>query len=161
MSEIQTLVEQLTSSSPQARASAAERISRLGEDAKDASSALVQSCGDNELRDSCVAALEELGPPPTEQLPELASLLAAENEATAYWAATLLGRAGAESAPHADRLALTAANGESPVAERAVWALGKIGPDASAALPMLRSLAESGGPRAARLAKQAIESIQG
>ena len=161
MNDVETFVEQLKAGDPSARLAAAERLAGLGEDAASAAAALVEACGDDDLRDACVGALEELGPPPVEQLAELATLLATQNESTAYWAATLLGRAGADAAPHSDRIAVVASDGAKPVAERAVWALGKIGPGASTALPTLRTLAEAEEPRTARLAQQAIAAIEG
>ena len=50
---------------------------------------------------------------------------------------------------------------EMAVRERAAWALGEIGPQAKAAVDSLKKAASDGGPRLARLAKQALDSITG
>ena len=47
------------------------------------------------------------------------------------------------------------------VRQRAAWALGKIGPVASAARGTLKRAAGQGDERLARLAKEALESIGG
>jgi HEAT repeat protein len=47
------------------------------------------------------------------------------------------------------------------VAQRAAWALGKIGPSAAAAVEPLRHAATRDDPRLARLAGEAITAISG
>ncbi|TWT87446.1 hypothetical protein Mal64_29850 [Pseudobythopirellula maris] len=122
--------------------------------------ALAAGCGDAEAASACAAALEEMGPPAADLLPELVVLLAAEAGDTAYWAATLLGRLGETAAPAVASLTRLAVS-ELPLAarERAVWALGEIGPAAREAAPTLAKLALSDEPRMARLAQKALDRV--
>ena len=56
---------------------------------------LVKACTDDEsVQQWAVAALEELGPPPTESIGELTKLASSSDPLVAFWAITLLGRAG-------------------------------------------------------------------
>jgi hypothetical protein len=109
-----------------------------------------------------VAALEDLGTPPADAVAELTPLAAATNPLTAYWAITLLGRSGQDAASAvavlADRLGAAAA---PEVAQRAAWALGKIGRAASGATVALRAAAASSDPRLARLATEALAQVGG
>ena len=78
----------------------------------------------------------------------------------AYWAITLLGRSGqaaaAATAVLAERLGPAA---PLEVAQRAAWALGKIGPAALVASGALQVAATSADPRLARLASEALAAI--
>lgn len=155
----EALAQQLSGGAAAERLAAAEALAVAGDDAAPAAAALVEACVDASLREICVGALEELGPPPSEQMTAIAELVRSENESVAYWAATLLGRAGPDAAPHAATLAETAEVGPAAAAERAVWALGKIGPGASSAMPVLERIAGGEAPRIARLAAEAISQI--
>ena len=153
----------LRSADPGARSSAAQRLARAGPEARGAAVPLVEAAADEdeEVREWAVAALEELGPPPAEDLDRLAALAEDPRRDVAYWAATLLGRLEHQAAPAVR--ALTSAlvdHGEAPVRQRAAWALGQIGPAAAPALPALQQAADSRDPRLARLARRAIGSIQ-
>lgn len=143
------------------RSKAAEAAMTLGEAAAPAAAVLAAHAGDSDIGEPCIAALEDLGPPPVEAIGALAALLTAD-ELPAYWAATLIGRLGADGAPAAKQLS-QAASGVAPLAvrERAVWALGKIGPAAKETIPTLETIGQSPQPRLARLAQQAIEAIGG
>jgi len=123
--------------------------------------ALVAGTGDEATRGVCTAALEELGPPAAVLLPDLVVLTESEAGDVAYWAATLLGRLGAVAAPAVDPLTRLAVS-QRPLAarERAVWALGEIGPPAADAAPTLELLSESDQPRLARLAKTALGAVR-
>ena len=159
---IPQLIATLGSSDPTERSNAAEQLSRLGPDARDAAVALVRACGD-EAEEVCqwaVAALEELGPPSVSDLGELTPLLGDTNADVGYWAATLLGRPGAEAAAAASGLA-AALSGPADIAvrQRAAWALGKIGPAAAEALDALKQTAADDDPRLARLSQRAIDQI--
>jgi HEAT repeat protein len=155
------IAERLAMPTSAERRQAAEAAMILGESMGAAAAALAAHSGDSDVGEPCIAALEKLGPPPVESLPALQELLSGD-EMPAYWAATLIGRLGADGAPAAPQL-ITTATGAQPLAvrERAVWALGKIGPAAKEALPALDTLSKSTQPRLARLAKQSAESIQG
>ncbi len=164
MESMQELIAALESSDVAERCRAAEEISRLGEDARAAAVALTRACGDEaeEVRESAVAALEELGPPPISELMSLAALLGDSNADVAYWAVTLLGRLEGEAAPALH--ALTVALSTSPhlaVRQRAAWALGAIGPAAARARSALNQAATSDDPRLADLARAAIGRIGG
>lgn len=155
---------QLQNADPAVRRSAAEQLCRLGSEAQPAAVSLVKAMGDNdeETQQWANAALEELGPPEVSAAPTLAALLQTVDVQadTAYWAATLLGRLGAEGAGAVEPLTIaTQEHFSLPVRERAVWALGKIGQPANASQPVLEKLAASDQPRLARLAKAALEEI--
>ncbi len=95
----------------------------------------------------------------------LSQLLSEQNLDVAYWAATLLGRLGADKAdacagavkPLADALQSHPA---PAVQERAAWALGQIGPRPPSAKPALEAAANSSSPRLSRLAKESLEKIK-
>ena len=127
---ITNLVELLRSGDPATRLDAAERICRMAEDAAPAAVDLVRGCtdADEQVREWVVAALEGLGAPPEAAIPALAGLATSENPLAAYWAITLLGRAGqaAKSAVPAVTSCLKAA--DESVRRRAAWAIEKIGP---------------------------------
>jgi len=162
MNDPKVLAETLRSGSDEQRLNAAEELARLGENAQPAAVPLVQSLENEALRDWAVAALEELGPPATNDVAPLAGLVTREGQLdSAYWAATLLGRLGEQAAPAVP--ALTSALSEHPdlvVRERAAWALSKIGPAAASAASALQEASERGEPRLARLAKEALAQIR-
>lgn len=122
------LARDLLSGDTNSRVAAADTLATMGENALPATCALVESCADPALRDLCVGALEELGPPNLEALPKLAELVENTNETVVYWAATLLGRAGTHSAPYADQLSELTADNARPtyIRDRAAWALARI-----------------------------------
>lgn len=115
------------------------------------------SDGDEQVREWCHAALEELGPPPEEERDALLDLITAE-ELTAYWAVTLLGRLGNAAQPAALPLAALVERTETPdeVRNRALWALGKIGGQAPEIRAALERAAQNENPRTARLAAKAL-----
>lgn len=162
MAEVHELTRDIRSAAAEQRLAAAEALCQMGADAKPAAVALVQASGDEDeaVREQAVAALEELGPPRVDDVPSLVSLLRESKPEVAYWAATLLGRL--EAAGAAAAAALGAALSESQdasVRQRAAWALGKIGPAASAALAQLQSASAHADARLARLVKEAMELI--
>jgi hypothetical protein len=160
--EITTLAARLADDDAAVRLDAAERLARSGEAAREAAVPLVQACGDGdgEVRQWAGAALEELGVPPVEVIAELQELAAMSDPLVAYWAITLLGRSGqaaaAATAVLAERLGPAA---PLEVAQRAAWALGKIGPAALVASGALQVAATSADPRLARLASEALAAI--
>ena len=163
MSEsVSLLISLLTSADRDTRIDAAERLCRAGEAAAMAAVPLIRACGDadSEVKEQAVAALEELGPPPTESLESLVELAANEDHLVAYWAITLLGRSGKAAANAASILAERLGPSSDPaVAERAAWALGKIGPAAAMAVGALQAATTSSNPRLARLAQEAVSAI--
>lgn len=125
---VDQLARELLGTEPSRRMEAADQLATLGPEATLATAALVEACADPALRDLCVGALEELESPPLDALPRLAELLSSPDETVAYWAATLLGRAGPDAAAHAAELERLAADGNRPeyLRKRASSALGKI-----------------------------------
>ncbi len=123
--------------------------------------ALVEASGrSDDARESVVATLEELGPPPAADGAKLADLLNDPSLDVAYWAATLLGRLEGAAAPAVSSLAQALArHAELAVRQRAAWALGKIGPPAAAARGPLEIAAASQNTRLASLARTALDSL--
>lgn len=154
--------ESLQSPDVSQRVSAAESLSLMGPDAAFAAVELVKACSDDDaVRDFAVAALEELGPPPTESLERLTELARDENSLVAYWAVTLLGRAEQlAQASEPTLVALLTKSKDPSVRERAAWALGKIGPNSAAAKLVLKQAASSSEPRLARVATASLEQTR-
>ena len=99
-SSLPALIAQLASANADERAEAAELLCRAGTEAVAATLPLVEACGDDDsrVREWAVAALEELGAPPAEIIDQLAEIASSPEPLGAYWAATLLGRAGGDAA---------------------------------------------------------------
>jgi HEAT repeat protein len=156
------LGEQLAATDTEQRAEAAELLSRAGEEASAAAVPLVIACGDADerVREWAVAALEDLGPPPGTAIAPLTALVNNPDPLVAYWAVTLLGRSGQDAATAVAVLAACVESGVSvSVRQRAAWALGKIGPAATAARATLERAAGQGDERLARLARESLVSI--
>ncbi len=160
----QRLIAQLSAPDPEKRSQAAERLSHLGQEARPAALALVLAAGDEtqEVRAWAVAALEGMGPPKPDVVPDLGALLSAKSQDVGYWAATLLGRLKAEAAPAVPALASAlAAPLDLPVRQRIAWALGEIGAPAKPALDSLKRAAADADSRLSRLAQEAMTKIGG
>lgn len=156
------LVERLGSPDADVRLTAADMLGRAGELASAAAMHLVRACGDADerVREAVVAALEDLGPPPSGDVPGLAAIAAAAGPLEAYWAATLLGRLGGGAAAAVPVLTTCVESaGDIAVRERAAWALGRIGPAAAAAREQLLRVAATGEPRLKRLVDEALAAI--
>lgn len=155
----QQLAERLSSGSPQDRAAAAQALCHLGKEAAPAAVALVLGVSDPECAAWCAAALEELGPPREADLKKLTVILSSHEPDQAYWAATLLGRAGKSAAPAAEALSHNAQHHQAlPARERACWALGRLG--VASARPVLEALTRSAEPRLARLAADSLKQLE-
>ena len=162
MADIREWIEQLSDADVGQRAAAAERLCREGAAAAAAAVPLVQACADadDQVREWAAAALEDLGPPPDESIPQLVELATSSHPLVAYWAVTLLGRSGQKAATATAVLAGCLNSDCDPsVAQRAAWALGKIGPAAAAAREELEKAAAAADPRLARLAREALDGI--
>lgn len=160
--DIPTLVSQLASADADARAAAAEALGQMAADAAPAAVSLVEACRDDDdrVREWAVAALEDLGPPPEDTVKRLTLLVSDKNPLAAYWAATLLGRCGEEAASAVDALAKAVdSDADLAVRQRAAWALGHIGPAASAARAVLEKAAAHADQRLARLASDALAGL--
>lgn len=160
--DVSQLTSDLQSSDAATRSAAAEQLTHLEEAAQPAAIALVLATADADesVRQWATAALESLGAPAGEDLPELAKLLADPRLDVAYWAAMLLGRLGSSAAQAAPLLSESLdTHAEVAVRERCAWALGQLGPAAASALTALQRAAAAPRPRLSRLAKQAIQQI--
>jgi HEAT repeat protein len=161
-SDIASCIADLGSGDAARRRSAAERLARWGELPRGTAAALARACGDAdaEVRDLAAGALEDLGAPSAEDLPELLPLVRDENANIAYWAVTLIGRLGPEAAPAVTPLVAALSVAPINVRERSAWALGQMGPAARAAREALRRESSSNAPRLARLAAEALQRIE-
>ncbi|MFM9057955.1 MAG: HEAT repeat domain-containing protein [Planctomycetaceae bacterium] len=162
--DVNALAAHLAADDLPVRREAAERLARLGESAAPAAAALVRACGDadEQVREQAVAALEDLGPPPPAATGQLGDLVAHRDPLVAYWATTLLGRAGEDAATAVPVLVgCLESTVDLAVRQRAAWALGKIGPAAAAARDALARAASAEDPRLARLAAEAIDALGG
>lgn len=154
-------LQRLQSTNVEERVAAAEALALMGPDAAFAAVELVEACGDDEMvREGAIAALESLGPPPTESMDRLAALTSDNNSLVAYWAITLLGRLGTEARACEDCLvnALTD-SGDTSRCERAAWALGMIQAESAAAMGALEQATHSSKPRLSRLAQTSLDQI--
>lgn len=154
----------LSSTDLESRRLAAERLARMAEEAAPAAAALVRACGDadEQVREHAVAALEDLGTPPTVAVSGLVGLIDHPQPLVGYWATTLLGRAGADAASAVPALTKCLdSTADLSVRQRAAWALGKVGPAATAACETLRRAAGEADERLARLASEALAAIGG
>jgi HEAT repeat protein len=161
--DLTKLISQLDENDPAERAQAAEELCRLGDMARPAAVALVAACADpsESVREWAVAALEGLGPPDAADIEPLTVLVRRESADVAYWAITLLGRAGPAAAVAVGGLsAALRGHAASAVRERAAWALGKIGPAAAVAIDDLEAAAAGDDPRLARLAQRALDQLR-
>ena len=158
-------IKRLRSPDADTRLEAAEALCALGEQAREAALALIISAADSDerVREAAHGALEEISDPPAVLSSELATALGHENPASAYWAATLRGRMGPEAGGQVTALASVVSDLSAPaeVRQRAAWALGRIGPAARDALPVLKQLQTESDTRLVRLIDDAIESMEG
>ena len=160
--DIAQLTADLQSKYAATRAVAAEQLTHLEEGAQPVAVELVLATADADesVRQWATAALESLGAPAVDDLPELGKLLADPRLDVGYWAATLLGRLGPAAALAVAALANSLeSHAEVAVRERCALALGQIGPAAVSGLPALNRAAAGPRPRLSRLARQAIEQI--
>ncbi len=160
---IQTCIENLSRSDAVRQADAAEMLASLGEAARPAIVALVQTSGsdDEDVSNWCASALEGVGPPAVEQIDDLKLLAGGSDGNVAFWAVTLLGRAGDEAASAVPVLVERLTDSASPSVQcRAAWALGRMGHSANSALDSLRQAAASTDRRLASQAQEAITKIE-
>ena len=158
------LIGQLQSKDVEARRTAAQQAVGAANELKGFAGPLVQTVADSDEQvcESVVAALEEMGAPDAGSVSELAGLLSHQNADVGYWAATLLGRCGEGAGSCVPALtASLSPPAEGIVQQRSAWALGKIGEAAASAVPALQQAAEGDDARLARLAKKSLDQIGG
>ena len=161
--DLSTLINNLNSNDVGVRGNAAERLSRLGEQAKAALVGLCRAASDEDetVREHAVAALEEVGVPDGEDAAELILLLQSSDADTVYWAVTLLGRLESSASHAAELLAKLLL--DSPhllVKQRVAWALKKIGNQSDSVIQALRHAAQSPDARLSRNAQKALSILE-
>ncbi len=161
MSDAEMLAAQLQHAHLEVRVQAAERLSRMGEEAQAWAVALTRACSDDEpVREWAVAALEDLGPPRASDAAALKTLVGNDNSLVAYWAVTLLGRLGEAASSTASALvSVLESSPDAAVRQRAAWALGSIGDRSTVVTRALQLAGESPDPRLASLAAQALAKL--
>lgn len=164
---ISDLADMLNADDSATRRRAAELLSQNADVAADVAIDLVRHAGDEDrvVAEYCVATLEDLGEPPPSQLEGLSRLATNEHADVAYWAVTLMGRAGITAAEHSMLLGdIVISDAPPQVRERAAWAIARIGPAAAIAKPQLESAANTAGDpdfeSLARAAAKALEAIE-
>ena len=117
---------------------------------------------DDEIRRWASEALESSIEPHISDIPRLSIQVQSQDDGeVCYWAATMLGRLGVESASAVGALQCCLATSMYlPALERATWALSQIGAQALSAKPALSEAAATGPPRLRRLASEALKVIE-
>ncbi len=158
------LIEQLQSNDVSDRRQAAEQAVTVAVQLAGFAVPLVKAVSDpdDQVCESVVATLEEMGAPDAAVVGDLTGLVSHQNESVGYWAATLLGRCGQEAGEGVPALVAALTPPAAPaVQQRCAWALGKIGPAAVSAIPALRDAARCSDARLSRLAATSLEQIGG
>lgn len=155
-------VSGLRSDDPAKRLAAAEYFSTAGDAVWGALPELLDALQfEDEAAEYAVAALEEAGAPPVESLAIVESRLNGPGELTAYWSATLLGRAESNAVSSIPALCqLITENKHSAATERGVWAIGRIGATTPEAIAVLQQCTKSSSPRMVRLATTALQPVK-
>jgi hypothetical protein len=154
-------IDALTHGNDAARAAAAEKLAHAAEGAQAAAVPLVQACGDacEEVTEWVTAALENLGPPRADDLPLLAALAKHETADVAFWAVTLIGRAGSQAASHAQGVVTALQKQPDQVRRKAAWALGELQCREAQVIDALRAAAAGSDKPLARAAHAALELL--
>ena len=157
-----TVLQQLLQGSPSERAAAAEYLAQQGTEAAYAACELTAACGDTEtVSDWAVAALEQLGAPPSSAIESLVSMTQSANPRTVYWAVTLLGRSGRDAAVHQQVLVTLLQHSEDlAVQEKAAWSLGRMRANSLEATQALQQAAQSTEKRLSRVATRSLQPTQ-
>ena len=157
-----TTLQQLLHGSPSERAMAAEYLAQQGSEAAFAACELTAACGDTEaISDWAVAALEQLGAPPSSTIESLARMAQSKNPLTSYWAVTLLGRAGPDAAVHQQVLVTLLQHSEDlAVQEKAAWSLGRMQAKSQEATQALEQAAQSPEVRLSRVAAKSLQQTK-
>jgi len=139
---LDALVSQLRDSDSETREAAAKSLRRLGPKAAVAAPALIRALGDRNQAVRCQAAvcLGHIGPQAKAAIPSLSRLLKNKDEPTIVrlWASVALGLIGVDAL---DALVEALQPGQDPYTRRkAAGAIGKIGPRAHTATPLLISV---------------------
>lgn len=156
------IIQDLGAKDLETRLAATEACAKSPDIAKTAIIPLCHLTADvnEEVAQWAAAALEELGPPASEELDALVALFTAE-EATAYWAVTLVGRLQPTDLAIPKQLAQLVEKETTPqeVQNRAIWAIGQIGLNSPDIQAVLEKASHSPNPRTARLASKALGNL--
>jgi HEAT repeat protein len=161
--DIREAIQQLADSDAARRRRAAETLLAMGSQAQSAAASLVRATADTDeiVREAVVGTLESLGAPAAQDIVELTNLLSSEFTDTAYWAATLLGRAGISASSSVDAMArVLMASSVPEVRQRIAWALGLIKSPTPEAVRALEDASVSGDSRLERISRQSLEQIR-
>ncbi len=161
--DIGRAIQQLSDSDAANRRRAAETLLAMGSEAQSAAAALVRATADADeiVREAVVGTLESLGAPAAQDIAELTNLLTSESTDTAYWAATLLGRAGIAASSSVEVLARVLTASSAPeLRQRVAWALGLIKDPQPEAVRALEEASASGDSRLARISRQSLEQLR-
>ncbi len=118
--------------------------------------------GDESLLNWVTEALENCGAPMDEDVEWLSDELNSKNSDVAYWASTLLGRAGKAASASLKRLASLVASDQSDanVRARAAWAIGRIGIETPESKASLELAAHSDSPRLVGIAQESLALLR-
>jgi HEAT repeat protein len=134
---------------------AAIALGKIGPRAKAAVPALFEALQDPRVHEASMKALERIGFDSKDAIPALIGAL--KYEALRTYAADRLLSIGSEAVPELIR----ALEGDyGPIREYAAWILGKIGPNAKAAIPALTDALWDKDKRVRGTAQRALEEIQ-
>ncbi len=160
MVDIERWRESLGDPDVKTRTEAAERLCLAGEDAATAAIGLLDACADETpVAEWAASALESLGVPNAELLPQIEQRLSSENSLVSYWAATLIGRLGESARASQQSLAgILDSSAELSTRERAAWALAQIGVSDEKVVLTLERIAGTSEARLSRLATEALKT---
>lgn len=115
---------------------------------------------DQQIAEWATAALEEMGPPASEELDALVGMFTSD-EATAYWAVTLVGRLKPSDDATVKLLVeqIEASDTPNEVRNRAIWAIDQMGGTGPDVVKAFEKAAQSQNPRTARLATKALAKL--
>ena len=128
-SDLDQLVRQLRDPDVEQRREAAELLAQRGEAIGAHATAMLAALSDEDeaTREWVTSALEDAGPPAPGDAAALQQMVARDELDSAYWAATLLGRLGADADVAWETLQHSAArSAHAGVRKRAAWALDQI-----------------------------------
>lgn len=162
MSSTQGLIQSLQSSDVPVVLEALQECLREVNPPLDVLVKIIPLCAhsNEELREHAVGVCESYEEFQPDSAVALAKLLPGSKNDSAYWCATLLGRIGPDAVVAVPALIDCLQNQSSIAArERAAWALGQIGSEASDAICALKEAVDSTDQRLSRAAKDAINLI--
>ncbi len=172
---LQALIAALGDEAIRVRFTAAETLGELGADARPAVPALREALKDasvvipawseqnfspeRTVRDGALKTLGQIGPPAAGAAPDIERLLAAPSVRTRFHAARSLWRVTGRAEKSVPALAAMAGTGY-PWSASAMDLLGRMGPAARPAIPVLEEAAQRGGEFERKAAAEALKRIR-